>query len=113
MTDAYLRSLGFVPTAREPRASVAPFSQAWRYQFDHLAQDGVPLFIEHPLGIAGCRLSVLVAPIAAQDIFAEIPLDSQSLLEEAMRAFFAVHGGIGKSIPPSFASGFRPYHHLD
>ena len=112
MTDAYLRSLGFAPTAREPKTNQAQFAQAWRYQLDHLAQDGTPLFAEHPLGIDTCRLSALAAPITAQDVFAEIPLHDGRMLELAIQAFYAVHGGVGDFIAPAEAAALRPYHRL-
>ncbi|TVT39404.1 hypothetical protein FNT36_17270 [Hymenobacter setariae] len=109
MTDTYLRSLGFVPTARTPRSSQVAFGQAWRYQFDHLAADGMPLFIEHPLGIEVCRLSTLEAPLTAQDVFASVGLHDRSALQAAMSAFYTAHGGMGAVLAASPASTFQPY----
>jgi hypothetical protein len=107
MTDVYLRSLGFAPTARTPRSSQAAFSHAWRYQYDHLAADGTSLFIEHPLGIDSCRLSTLEAPLAPQDVFATIGLHDRPALEAAMKAFYAAHGGMGTVVP--VVAGFQPF----
>ena len=110
MTDTYLRSLGFAPTARGPKAGQPAFAQAWRYQYDHLAQDGTPLFIEHPLGIDRCHLSALAAPLDARDVFAAISLHDRPTLEAAVRAFYAAHGGMGALVVPAGPSAFRPYH---
>lgn len=87
MTDTYLRSLGFAPTRQESRTSRDNFSQAWRYQFDHAARDGVKLYIEHPPGINSCRLSTLAAPLAAQDVFATVGLHDRAGLEIVLRIF--------------------------
>ncbi|RZK30603.1 MAG: hypothetical protein EOO63_06320, partial [Hymenobacter sp.] len=84
MTDSYLRSLGFAPTTRAPRGSQA-FIHAWRYQFDHAAVDGSHLFIEHPLGVDMCRMSLLEAPLTAQDVFASVGLHDRLALEAAMK----------------------------
>jgi hypothetical protein len=107
MTDVYLRSLGFAPTARTPRSSQAAFSHAWRYQYDHLAVDGVALFIEHPLGIDTCRLSTIEAPLEAQDVFATVGLHDRSALEAAIKAFYAAHGGMGSVV--RVVAGFQPF----
>ena len=110
MTDTYLRSLGFAPTAYGPKASVADFARAWRYQYGHLAKDGTPLFIEHPLGIDSCRLSAVAAPLAKQDVFAEISLHDRSRLETTIRDFYALHGGMGAPVVPAQSPAFRPFH---
>lgn len=109
MTDTYLRGLGFAPTARTPRSSQNAFSHAWRYQYDHLAVDGSALFIEHPLGIDTCRLSALEAPMAAQDVFANVGLHDRPALEAAIKAFYAAHGGMGALLPAVTASAFQPF----
>lgn len=109
MTDTYLRSLGFAPTRQESRGSRDSFSQSWRYQFDHAAQDGVRLYIEHPLGIASCRLSALAAPLAAQDVFAVVGLHDREGLEAAIKAFYAAHGGMGAQVASFAPHIFRPY----
>ena len=109
MTDTYLRGLGFVPTARAPRGSQNAFTHAWRYQYDHLAADGAALFIEHPLGIDTCRLSTVEAPMAAQDVFANVDLHDRAALEGAMKAFYAAHGGMGALLPASTAGAFLPF----
>lgn len=109
MTDTYLRSLGFVPTTRSPRSSQMVFSQAWRYQFDHLAADGLPLFIEHPLGIDVCRLSTLESPLTAQDVFASVDLHDRSAFHAAMSAFYVAHGGMGARLVTTPTSAFQPY----
>lgn len=112
MTDTYLRSLGFAPTSQAPRSSQPSFCQAWRYQYGHLAVDGTPLFIEHPLGIDACRLSALEAPLRAQDIVASVSLLDQPALAAAVAAFFAAHGGIGALRPAAPTSMFRPSRRL-
>lgn len=99
MTDSYLRSLGFASAAPAHTADRPAFHTAWRYQHTQQAQDGAVLFIEHPLGIASCRLSMLAAPLAADDIVATVSLHDRSKLEEAIAAFFSAHGGIGPSVP--------------
>ncbi len=109
MTDTYLRGLGFVATARAPRAGQHAFDHAWRYQYDHLAADGATLFIEHPLGVDTCRLSTLEAPMAAQDVFASVGLHDRPGLEAAMKAFYAAHGGMGALLPPMAHSFFQPF----
>ena len=109
MTDVYLRSLGFAPLRGDAPASRSPFADAWRYQHDHLAQDGAALFLEHPLGINRCRLSALVAPLHRQDVFADLPLQDQPALEAAIGAFFAAHGGMGPLVATGSADQFRPY----
>lgn len=109
MTDTYLRSLGFAPAAHTPRRSQVAFGQAWRYQFDHLAADGMPLFIEHPLGIDACRLSALEAPLTAQDVFASVGLHDRAALQAAMNAFYTAHGGMGAVLPVAPTSAFQPY----
>ncbi|AII53387.1 hypothetical protein [Hymenobacter sp. APR13] len=107
MNDLYLRSLGFAPTDPAQGASRPPFSDAWRYQHDQLAQDGASLFIEHPFGVGRCRLSALVAPLDAHDVFADMPLDDRQALETAMAAFYAAHGGVGAT-----AEVFEPHQYL-
>jgi hypothetical protein len=109
MTDTYLRSLGFAPTVRTAKSGQQAFSQAWRYQFDHLAADGTPLFIEHPLGIATCRLSTVEAPLTAEDIFASIDLHDRPALATAMTTFYAAHGGMGTLLPSISPSAFQPF----
>lgn len=109
MTDTYLRSLGFAPTTRTSRSSQVAFGQAWRYQFDHLAADGMPLFIEHPLGIEACRLSTLEAPLTAQDVFASVGLHDRPALQAAMSAFYTAHGGMGAILPSVPTSALQPY----
>ncbi len=109
MTDTYLRSLGFAPTMRSTRSTQADFSHAWRYQFDHLAADGTRLFIEHPLGIDGCRLSTLEAPLTSEDVFATVGLHDRPALAAAMTAFYAAHGGMGIPLPNSAISAFQPF----
>ena len=109
MTDTYLRSLGFAPTTRSPRRSQLAFDLAWRYQFDHLAVDGTPLFIEHPLGVATCRLSTLEAPLAAADVFATIGLHDRLALTAAMTTFYAAHGGMGAPLPAPATGAFQPF----
>jgi hypothetical protein len=109
MTDTYLRSLGFAPTQPETRASRAAFNQTWRYRYDYVARDGAQLFIEHPFGIASCRLSATAGPLAAQDIFAELDLHDRAGLEAAIGAFYGAHGGMGKAAPSVHSFGFRPF----
>jgi len=109
MTDTYLRSLGFAPTARTPRSNNTRFGQAWRYQYDHLAVDGTPLFIEHPLGIEACWLSALEAPLTSQDVFAAVGLHDRLALQEAMSSFYTAHGGMGAPLPSLPTSTFHPY----
>jgi hypothetical protein len=109
MTNAYLRSLGFSPTAHMPMSGPASFAHAWRYQFDHLAADGTTLFLEHPLGVDACRLSIYEAPLAAQDIFASVGLHDRPALEAAMTAFYAAHGGMGAALPVATGGAFQPF----
>lgn len=109
MTDSYLRSLGFVSTEPERSASQLPFAAAWRYQQTHLAQDGTPLYIEHPYGIDGCRLSTLVAPLDQQDVLATLALTDRVGLEQAIRDFYAAHGGVGTPAPAFVPHLFRPF----
>lgn len=109
MTDTYLRSLGFAPTAQAPHGNGPSFSHAWRYQYDHVAADGAALFIEHPRGIAACRLSALEVPLSAQDVFASVGLHDRPALAAAMAAFYAAHGGMGALRPVVPASAFQPY----
>ena len=109
MTDTYLRSLGFTPTQPETRTSRAAFAQAWRYQYDHAARDGAFLYIEHPLGIDSCRLSALVAPLAAQDVFATVSLHDRPAFEASIAAFYAAHGGMGPLVTPFVPSRFLPF----
>ncbi|QKG55472.1 hypothetical protein GKZ68_01765 [Hymenobacter sp. BRD128] len=109
MTNAYLRSLGFSPTARTPVSGPASFAHAWRYQFDHLAADGSSLFLEHPLGVDACRLSSREAPLAAQDVFASVGLHDRPALEAAMAAFYAAHGGMGAPLPVATGSAFQAF----
>ncbi len=109
MTDTYLRSLGFAPTQPETRASRAAFNQTWRYRYDHEARDGAHLFIEHPIGIASCRLSAMAAPLAAQDVFAVLDLHDRAGLEAAIGAFYGAHGGMGAAVPATPTYGFRPF----
>ncbi|RSK48961.1 hypothetical protein [Hymenobacter rigui] len=109
MTDSYLRSLGFVATDNTPSAQRPSFAHAWRYQHEILAQDGARLFIEHPLGIDACRLSLLAAPLAAQDVLASVGLHDRPGLEAAVQAFFTAHGGVGQPAPYVAPSTFRPY----
>lgn len=110
MTDIYLRSLGFAPTLQESRTSRDSFSLAWRYQFDHAARDGARLYIEHPLGIDGCHLSTLAAPLTAQDIFAVVGLHDRSGLETAIKNFYAAHGGMGPQVASFAPPLLRSYH---
>lgn len=109
MTDSYLRSLGFAPTNDTYGSDQPAFAQAWRYQHARLAQDGTPLFIEHPLGMDTCRLSRLAAPLAAQDVAATVGLHDRAGLEAAIQVFFAAHGGVGQAVPQGAPSTFRPY----
>jgi hypothetical protein len=109
MTDSYLRSLGFAPTDHGAKNGQPTFAQAWRYQYGHLAKDGAAFFIEHPLGIDVCRVSSIAAPLTAQDVFAEISLHDRPLLETTLKAFYALHGGMGASVMPVGASTFRPF----
>ncbi|WP_045689902.1 hypothetical protein [Hymenobacter sp. AT01-02] len=99
MTDAYLRSLGFAATDQTRGAGQPLFSHAWRYQHEYQAVDGAQLFVEHPLGIANCRLSTLPAPFDAQDIFATTSLHDRPALEAAIESFFTAHGAKAASIP--------------
>lgn len=110
MTDTYLRSLGFAPTVRATRTSRAAFEQSWRYQFDHVATDGTPLFVEHALGIDNCRLSAVEAPLATADIFATVGLHDRPALVAAIDAFFLAHQGIGSGLAPIAPAGFGPFH---
>lgn len=109
MTDAYLRSLGFAPTVRATRTSRAAFGQTWRYQFDHVAADGTPLYVEHALGIAACRLSAIEAPLTAADVFATVGLHDRPALTAAMDAFFLAHKGMGQALEPMAPSSFAPF----
>jgi len=107
MTDTYLRSLGFAPIRQALRLSQTSFSQQWHYLFDHEARDGARLFIEHPRGVASCRLSALDAPLA-QDIFAVIDLHDRMGLETAIKAFYAAHGGMGPVAATVASHALRP-----
>jgi hypothetical protein len=109
MTSAYLQSLGFVPTSHPGRDGYVSFAQAWRYQYNHLAADGTPLFLEHPLGIDACQLSATDAPLTAQDVFASVGLHDRPALAEAMKAFYKAHGGMGRPLPAVAESAFRPF----
>lgn len=109
MTSAYLKSLGFIPTSHPDRDGNLPFAHAWRYQYNHLAVDGTPLFLEHPLGIEACRLSATEAPLTAQDVFASIGLHDRPALAEAMKAFYKAHGGMGRPLPAVAESTFLPF----
>lgn len=109
MTDTYLRSLGFVLAAPAPHHRQTSFDRAWRYQYDHVATDGAHLFIEHPLGIATCRLSAVEAPLTPQDIFGSVGLHDRRALEAAISAFYKAHGGMGASLPVRPTSAFQPY----
>lgn len=113
MTDTYLRSLGFVPTEQATTASRLAFGQAWRYQHNYLAHDGLPLFLEHPFGINGCRLSALAAPLDEHDVFATLSLEDKPALETAITAFYTAHGGLGVLAPVVVPSAFRPYHRAE
>ena len=108
MTDTYLRSLGFAPTEQTQSAIRPAFSAAWRYQHEHMAQDGALLFIEHPLGIDSCRLSNMEAPLAATDIFATVPLQDQPALEQAVAS--AAESGLNREVASEIAylSGIKP-----
>lgn len=109
MTDSYLRSLGFADTD-DSRSAVRPaFGQAWRYLHEAPAQDGASLFIEHPLGIAGCRLSTLPAPLAAQQVAATVGLHDRRGLEAAIAAFYAAHGGQAAVPAAAVPHTFLPY----
>jgi hypothetical protein len=109
LTDVYLRSLGFAALRGDAPASRPAFAPAWRYQHDHLAQDGAPLFLEHPLGVNRCRLSATTAPLRSQDVFADLPLQDRPALETALEAFFGVHGGMEPLVPAVDVDQFRPY----
>ncbi|TYZ14364.1 hypothetical protein FY528_01145 [Hymenobacter lutimineralis] len=109
MTDSYLRSLGFVSTEPERTSSQLPFAAAWRYQQQHLAQDGTALYIEHPYGIDSCRLSTLIAPLDQQDVLTTLALTDRVGLEGAIQHFYAAHGGIGPLAPVFVPHLFRPY----
>lgn len=109
MTDSYLRSLGFAPADQAPHAARPSFSDAWRYRHEHMAQDGTPLFIEHALGIDGCRLSAVEAPLAAADVFASVPLLDKAALQTAVDSFFAAHGGMGSAAPVFVPHSYLPY----
>ena len=108
LTDTYLQGLGFTATYLDRKANRADFGHAWRYQFDHDAFDGTPLYIEHPLGIPSCRVSALPQPLAAADVFATVALDDRSGLEKAITAFFAAHGGMGDTVTPFVPFTHRP-----
>jgi hypothetical protein len=109
MTDSYLRSLGFAPTGRGAKTGRLAFAQAWSYQYGHLAKDGAALFIEHPLGIDTCRVSSTAAPLAAQDVFLEMSLHDRPLLEKTIKAFYALHGGMGASVVLASTATFRSF----
>lgn len=109
MTDTYLRSLGFAPTDQERSERRMPFSLAWRYQQEHLAQDGAALYIEHPFGIDGCRLSHELAPLRQQDVFTTVPLHDGPGLEAAIKDFYRAHGGQGRLAAPPAEPTFRPF----
>ncbi|WP_375435300.1 hypothetical protein [uncultured Hymenobacter sp.] len=111
MTENYLQSLGFEPSARTEGSSraTAAHSTAWRYRHAHAAQDGTRLYAEHPLGIARCRLSTLPAPLDQHDVLLDADLNDRTALETAVNSFFAAHGGIGTMISPTSANMFRPY----
>jgi hypothetical protein len=109
LTDAYLQSLGFTASRLDRKANRADFGHAWRYQFDHEARDGTPLYIEHPLGIDGCRLSALPAALDAHDVFATVNLSDRPGLEAAIGALFAAHGGMGPVVPTAAPLMFRPF----
>lgn len=109
MTDTYLRSLGFAPTMHSTRSNQMAFDRTWRYQFNHMAADGMCLFIEHPLGIDSCRLSTLEAPLTSEDIFATVGLHDRPALAAAMTAFYVAHGGMGALIPSAAHVGFQPF----
>ncbi|HEX8426577.1 hypothetical protein [Hymenobacter sp.] len=111
MTENYLLSLGFEPSAgteRSSRSSTA-HSTTWRYRHAHAAQDGTRLYAEHPFGIARCRLSTLPAPLDQHDVLLDTDLNDNAALETAISSFFAAHGGIGTLIAPASANTFRPY----
>ncbi|UYZ59754.1 hypothetical protein [Hymenobacter latericus] len=109
MTDTYLRSLGFAPVQPDDLGARRPFGVAWRYRHERRALDGSFLFIEHPLGVASCRLSNLVAPLAPQDVFASTALHDGPALEAATQAFFAAHGGMGEVAAPFVPYVHRPF----
>ncbi|UOQ77663.1 hypothetical protein MUN84_03010 [Hymenobacter sp. 5516J-16] len=109
MTDSYLRSLGFAAVSTTRGANQPTFRQAWRYQHEVATQDGTRLFIEHPLGIEGCRLSSLAAPLARQDVFATVALHDEPGLEAAIENFYAAHGGRGAVAAPVATSAYLPY----
>ncbi|MCR5886620.1 hypothetical protein LRS06_02285 [Hymenobacter sp. J193] len=67
------------------------------------------MFIEHPFGVASCRLSALAAPLDQQDVVATVALHDRPALEEAIKAFFDAHGGVGQPIPAFVPHTFRPY----
>jgi len=105
MTSSYLQSLGFVPTIKNAQHA---FTNAWRFQYNHLAADGATLFIERPLGTEACQLSELEVPQSPQDIFARVGLNDRPGLAAAMKAFYAAHGGMGRPLPAVADSAFRP-----
>lgn len=109
MTDSYLRSLGFSPTNEDRMANRPTFSQAWRYQNDHTAQDGTPLFVEHSFGVDSCRLSALPAPLDAHDVFATVSLNDEPALKTAVAAFYAAHGGEGSLVVHFVPHRFLPH----
>jgi hypothetical protein len=109
MTDSYLQSLGFAPNGRGAKNGRLAFTQAWSYQYGHLAKDGAALFIEHPLGIDMCRVSSSAAPLAAQDVFLEMSLHDRPLLEKTIKAFYALHGGMGASVVLNTTATFRSF----
>lgn len=85
------------------------FNQAWRHRHENSALDGAQLFIEHPLGIEGCRLSTQAAPLDAKDVFATVSLNDEAALNEALQSFYAAHGGQGQSVATFAPYAFRPY----
>jgi hypothetical protein len=113
MTDSYLQSLGFAPTGRGIKTGRLAFAQAWSYQYGHLAKDGAALFIERPLGIDTCRVSSTAAPLAAQNVIVEMSLHDRPLLEKTIKAFYALHGGMGVSIVPVSAATFRSFNRAE
>jgi len=109
MTDFYLRSLGFADNDDSRSATRPAFGQAWRYLHEAPAQDGARLFLEHPLGIAVCRLSMFPAPLAAHDMAATVSLHDRPALEAAIAAFYAAHGGRAGVPSAAVPHAFLPY----
>jgi hypothetical protein len=109
MTDTYLRSLGFAPVQQDQSGGRKAFDTSWRYQHERRANDGVQLFIEHPLGVPKCRLSTLAAPLADQDVFASLTLHDRPGLEAAISAFYTAHGGAGEVEPRFVPLVYRPF----